>query len=157
MLEGKNNEVRVSATVGKAFTKMQQAAAKDGIILLPTSGIRDSAQQQKLFKRVSDLVQKYAGKPYINPKTDRMDQAAFTKAAAAYKKATGKTLMKAGRPGRSTHEEGVGQAIDISRFSGDDYSTPAALNWLRKNAKKYGFNQPNWARVDDPVHWEYTG
>ena len=148
----------MTVTVGKAFKKMQEAAKKEAnITLVPTSGIRDSAEQKKLFDRVSRIVQQYAGKPYINPKTNKMDQAAFTAAAAAYKKATGKTLFKAGRPGTSTHEEGVGNALDISRFSGDDTSTEAAHTWMSQNAHRFGFHQPNWAKIDDRVHWEYRG
>lgn len=147
--------MKVTATVGRAFKKMQEAAKREGITLIATSGVRSKAEQEKLFNRVSRIVQQYAGKPYINPKTGKMDQAAFTAAAAKYKKATGKTLLKAGKPGKSKHQEGVGNAIDISRFSGDDTTTPAAHVWMEINAHRFGFHQPNWAKVDDRVHWEY--
>lgn len=158
MLKGQKGNVKVTVTVGKAFKKMQEAAKREAnITLTPTSGIRDKAEQEKLFSRVSRIVQQYAGKPYINPKTGKMDQAAFTAAAAAYKKETGKTLFKAGKPGKSKHQEGVGNALDISLFSGGDTSTPAAHLWMEQNAHRFGFKQPNWAKIDDRVHWEYAG
>ena len=68
---------------------------------------------------------------------------------------------QAATPGQSNH--GWGLAVDFSTldangvrgFKSDVYA------WLTKNADKYDFKQPGWAKEGgsnpEPWHWEYTG
>ncbi len=61
----------------------------------------------------------------------------------------------AARPGTSEH--GWGLAIDIC--GGEDiYGTPT-YTWLRANAQRYGWTNPDWALPSgskfEPWHWEY--
>lgn len=61
----------------------------------------------------------------------------------------------AATPGTSNH--GWGTAIDVN---GLDYGTPA-YNWLMKNGKRFGWENPEWAvqggSKEEPWHWEYIG
>lgn len=63
-------------------------------------------------------------------------------------------------PGTSNH--GNGLAIDLN-VGGAGFQSPI-YQWLAKNANKYGFINPRWARdrndpqwyLDEPWHWEYA-
>jgi hypothetical protein len=60
----------------------------------------------------------------------------------------------AATPGRSTH--GLGVTVDIDRYQ------PQILEWLAKNAPRFGFDWPRWATViqkrtgkpKEPWHWQ---
>jgi D-alanyl-D-alanine carboxypeptidase len=56
-------------------------------------------------------------------------------------------------PGRSNH--GLGQAVDLC--DGVQSQGSVTFNWLRTNAKTYGWFHPSWAYSSpfEPWHWEY--
>ena len=60
-------------------------------------------------------------------------------------------LVATAKPGTSNH--GWGRALDVNVNDG------RTLAWLRANAEKYGFVNPEWARKPgksyEPWHWEY--
>ncbi|WP_339391405.1 MULTISPECIES: M15 family metallopeptidase [Brevibacterium] len=97
----------------------------------------------------------------------------FAEMSAAYKKETGKNIpitdsyrnlegqisvagRKPGlsaRPGTSMH--GWGIALDLG---GGTESESGPWDWLVKNAGKYGWENPDWAKSSkyEPWHWEYV-
>ena len=99
---------------------------------------------------------------------------AFAEMNAAYKADTGKSLAVtdsyrplesqisvaarkpgfAARPGSSQH--GWGLAIDFG--AGTASASGQQYNWLVKNAGKYGWENPDWAKSSkyEPWHWEYV-
>ena len=63
----------------------------------------------------------------------------------------------AARAGTSTHGDGV--AVDLC--GGAETFGAAEHIWLRENGLRFGWDNPDWARVDgsrpEPWHWEFTG
>lgn len=98
----------------------------------------------------------------------------FAKMNAAFKKDTGKDLAVtdsyrslesqisvaarkpgfAARPGTSNH--GLGLAVDLG--AGTSSGTGEQYDWLVANAKKYGWENPDWAQRNsyELWHWEYV-
>lgn len=62
----------------------------------------------------------------------------------------------AARPGQSNH--GLGLAVDLG-CGINNYGT-AQYSWMRENAPKFGWDNPEWARqggsgANEPWHWEF--
>lgn len=98
----------------------------------------------------------------------------FAKMNAAFKKDTGKDLAVtdsyrslesqisvaarkpgfAARPGTSNH--GLGLAVDLG--AGTSSGTGEQYDWLVANAKKFGWENPDWAKRNsyELWHWEYV-
>lgn len=53
-------------------------------------------------------------------------------------------------PGHSNHGWGIAGDFDVTN--------PKVLKWLQKNAKRFGWVNPDWAQNGvEPWHWEYRG
>nr|WP_269151166.1 M15 family metallopeptidase [Spelaeicoccus albus] len=100
---------------------------------------------------------------------------AFAVMNAAYKADTGKSLCltdayrsmavqeaaRANKPGLAavpgTSQHGWGIAIDFG-CKGQQSGRGQQWNWLIKNSKKYGWENPEWAKTSkfEPWHFEYA-
>jgi LAS superfamily LD-carboxypeptidase LdcB len=130
-------EERLDHTTAEAFGKMIAAAKGDGIRLIPISGFRSLADQEKLFER---QIQRQ-GSP----------------SAAAQLSAP---------PGYSEHHTGYAVDIgDGERPTADlkfEFEQTPAYQWLTANAQRYGFElsfpKDNAQGVSfEPWHWRYVG
>lgn len=130
-------EERLDHTAADAFGKMVAAAQEDGIQLIPISGFRTLADQEKLFERQI----RRQGSP----------------AAAAQLSAP---------PGYSEHHTGYAVDIgDGERPTADlkfEFEQTPAYQWLMANAQRYGFElsfpEGNAQGVSfEPWHWRYVG
>jgi hypothetical protein len=74
--------------------------------------------------------------------------------AIIYARSNGSNTVAA--PGGSNHQKGF--ATDIASH-GDFIKYGQTYKWLNKNASKYGFENPSWAKGDngprEQWHWEY--
>jgi D-alanyl-D-alanine carboxypeptidase len=123
--------VRLTPRAAQAWRRMRDAAAADGITLLPLSGFRSIARQTRLIRR--NLAQ---GRPLDD------------------------ILRYIAAPGYSEHHTGraidIGDPTDFSveaSFAG----TPA-YRWLRRHARRFGFvmTYPRGNRHGigyEPWHW----
>jgi LAS superfamily LD-carboxypeptidase LdcB len=61
----------------------------------------------------------------------------------------------AATPGKSNHGWGVAVDISVGGF------TTATYRWLQRNAYRFGYTHPTWAREQgskpEPWHWEFVG
>jgi LAS superfamily LD-carboxypeptidase LdcB len=117
-----------------AFKKMQEAAHREGVSIIPISGFRTGSYQQKLF---ANAVKRYGSK----------------EGAARW----------VAPPGYSEHHTGLALDIgDEAHLECDVEScferTPA-YDWLKKNAARFGFElsfPPGNARISfEPWHWRF--
>lgn len=118
-----------------------------GLTLLITYGIREYAEQERIFR------QRYVLKGQVNGRKvyDTMQ----------WRGQTWYRISPAGRvapPGSSLHE--TGHALDI-RDSGKDPGVTAYNNarsrWILNNAAKYGFAPNGYKWFGEPWHIEYQG
>ena len=121
----------------ESFHRMAAAARAEGIQLMPISGFRTIADQQKLF--------------------DRQIQRQGSVEAAAKLSAP---------PGHSEHHTGYAIDIaDVTRPDTDlkyALEETEAYRWLTNHAHEYGFELSfppgNWQQVSfEPWHWRYVG
>lgn len=128
--------VKLLKPAAAAFQKMQQAARREGVELVPISGYRSRAYQQGLFQRA---VRKYGSE----------------EAAARW----------VAPPGYSHHQTGLALDIGDGKRARCDvqgcFRETPAYAWLVKNAAGYGFilfftgQKPG--ELDEPWHWHYEG
>lgn len=132
------NDVWLEQKAARAFAKMQAAASKVGIQLLPMSGYRTLTKQQKLF---------------------------FDDAAARGEVLRHRAKVCA-PPGFSEHH--TGYSLDLGdathREAGLDlrFKDTPAFRWLKRNAARYHFEMSfpkgNRQKVEyEPWHWRYVG
>ena len=121
----------------QAFTDMKAAAAQQGVKLIPISGFREIARQQKLFE---EQVEKHGSE----------ETAARLSAP----------------PGYSEHHTGYAIDIgDADRPDADikyAFEDTQAYRWLSANAQAFGFEESfpknNQQGVSfEPWHWRYVG
>lgn len=128
---------RMENEAGLALMKMLDAARGDGVWLVPVSGFRDVQRQTELFQSQVKI-------------TGSVQQAAQSVAP----------------PGYSEHHTGL--AIDLTdgmkqrSAISSDFAKTAAYRWLRRNAKRFGFELSfppgNVQGVKyEPWHWRYVG
>ena len=136
-----NSGVYMEYRVAPWYDKMYYAAKEDGITLVPYSGYRSYARQERNY---NNLTETYMGRYGISR------QEAAAKAA---------TVILP--PGTSEHN--LGLAMDICNTY-DSFATQKEYAWLVENAHKYGFilrytaeKQPITGIVPEPWHWRYVG
>ena len=131
---GKNPDgriIRLAPRAAAAWEKMREAAACDGLVLLPLSGFRSVRRQTKIIRE-----KLAAGQPI----------AAILRLVAA--------------PGYSEHHTGraldVGSPDDISLD--EHFARTAAFRWLQRHAGRFGFylsyprRNPHGIAYE-PWHW----
>lgn len=129
--------MEVHKKTADSFTKMQKAAAKDGINLRIVSGFRSNQRQVKTFaKKFPNGDIKYATDSEIKNR-----------------------VLWSAPPGYSEHHTGL--AIDINSTE-SSFADTKAFKWLKKHANEYGFEQSfkenNQQGVGfEPWHWRYQG
>ena len=129
--------VRLLPPARDAFRKMADAAAGEGIKLVPISGFREAAYQEMLFKKA---VEKHGSGT----------------AAARW----------VAPPGHSEHHTGLALDIGDGAVPGADvepeFEDTPAFRWLREHAGRFGFElsfpKDNPCLVAyEPWHWRFTG
>ena len=123
--------IRLSPRAASAWKRMQAAAARDGIELLPVSGFRSVRRQTKIIR---------------------------AKLAAGRTLAT--ILRVNAAPGYSEHHTGRALDIGTPGHVALDgrFARTSAFRWLGRHAKKFGFhlsyprNSPSGI-VYEPWHW----
>ncbi len=118
----------LDTTAYKAFRRMQKAALKEGVVLVPTSGYRSFKTQEKLLH----YYLKYD--PYE------------------------KVVSYLALPGHSMHQTGLALDVGVKYkgkvyHTYDIYKTPGA-KWLTKNCHRFGFIQPYMSK-NPKQHLEY--
>lgn len=133
-----NAAIRLRAAAASQYEAMAQAASRAGISLVPLSGFRTQAEQEKIF---------------FSLKADR-GQNAQTRAEVS------------APPGYSEHH--TGYAIDIGDGNqagtnlNSDFVDTRAYQWMEANAVHYGyelsFPPDNFQGVAfEPWHWRFVG
>lgn len=126
-----NKPVHLTPAAAAAWQRMREAAARDGVTLLPLSGFRSIARQTRLIRR------KLA--------TGRSLKSVLRFVAA---------------PGFSEHHSGraidIGDPADTSVEA--SFARTPACRWLRKHARDFGFvmTYPRGNRYGigyEPWHW----
>lgn len=123
--------VRLTPPAARAWRRMREAAAADGITLLPLSGFRSIARQTRLIRR-----------------------------HLANRRPLDDILRYIAAPGYSEHHTGraidIGDPADVSVE--ESFARTAAYRWLRRRAKEFGFTMtyPRGNRhgiAYEPWHW----
>ncbi len=134
--DGYEFKLRRSAAV--RYREMVEAAAADGIFLVPLSAFRGVEEQKDLFFRVSES------------RNQTKAERALTSAPAGYS------------------EHHTGYAVDLgdgdnpSTHFSPDFAKTAAFRWLQQNAPRYSFElsfppgNPQGVAYE-PWHWRFTG
>ena len=128
--------VRLSPRAAAAWRRMRDAAAKDGITLLPLSGFRSVARQTKIIR--GHLAQ---GRPLAD------------------------LLRYVAAPGCSEHHTGraldIGSPDEGAHFEAS-FDRTKEYRWLKRHAVRFGFrlsyprNNPHGIGYE-PWHWFHTG
>lgn len=123
-----------------SYTKMYEAALKDGIKLVPLSGYRSYATQEKNYK---NRIKLWQSRGY------------------SYSESVKKTAEVILPPGTSEHN--LGLAMDICCLD-YDFDESKEYEWLDEHAQDYGFilryteeNKSKTGVVAEPWHWRYVG
>ncbi|WP_323352849.1 M15 family metallopeptidase [Leptolyngbya sp. CCNP1308] len=133
-----NGAIRLHTAAASQYEAMAQAAAREGVSLVPLSGFRSQAEQETIF---------------FSLKADR-GQDAETRAEVS------------APPGYSEHH--TGYAIDIGDGNqagtnlNTDFAETRAYQWMETNAVRYGyelsFPPDNFQGVAfEPWHWRFVG
>lgn len=134
----KRGEVLMRPAAATAFKRMQKAAKTQGIWIVPVSGFRDLAHQERLF----------------------FDKAATNAETLAERART------CAPPGYSEHH--TGYSLDLGDGARADphleltFKDTRAYQWLKANAARYHFEMsfPKGNRQKlafEPWHWRYVG
>ncbi|MDX2272391.1 MAG: D-alanyl-D-alanine carboxypeptidase family protein [Cyanobacteriota bacterium] len=130
--------IQLQVTAASSYSKMAEAARRDGISLVPISGFRTIADQEYLFF-----------------------QRAQEKALRPQERAS-----VSAPPGYSEHHTGYAIDIGDAQFPATDtevgFEETAAFAWLETNAARFGFElsfpRSNPQGVSyEPWHWRYVG
>lgn len=127
--------VRLREPAAAAFLRMQKEAQAEGVALIPISGHRTRAYQERLFQR--------AIKKYGSPE---------------------RAARWVAPPGHSEHHTGLALDVGDGTRPGCDvqrcFEKTSAYAWLKKNAARFGFElsfPPEGAAVAfEPWHWRFT-
>jgi LAS superfamily LD-carboxypeptidase LdcB len=138
--------------VYQAYKKMYSAAFKDSVKLIIISAERSFEDQKVIWEN------KWTGKATINGKripynlNTNVDKAKYI-------------LQSGSMPGTSRHHWGTD--VDLNSIEKEYFETPkgqTVYNWLKKNAKKFGFYQPytpfdskrKKGYDEEMWHWSYV-
>ncbi|MGG6239764.1 M15 family metallopeptidase [Nodosilinea sp. AN01ver1] len=133
-----NASIRMRSTAAAQYEAMTQAAARQGVRLVPLSGFRSQAEQEQIF---------------FSLKAER-GQDAQTRAEVS------------APPGYSEHHTGYAVDIGDGNQAGTnlntDFQTTRAYEWLDTNAVHFGFElsfpPDNFQGVAfEPWHWRFVG
>jgi D-alanyl-D-alanine carboxypeptidase len=133
-----DSSIKLRKAAAKKFREMVEAAAKDGVTLVPVSAFRSIADQEKLF---------------FDVKAERGEDTAQRAAVSA-------------PPGHSEHHTGYAVDIGDGDHPGTDlqydFEDTAAFKWLKQNAAYYSFEMSfpkgNPMGVSyEPWHWRFVG
>jgi D-alanyl-D-alanine carboxypeptidase len=125
--------VKLLGPAAQAFREMQAAALRDGIVIVPVSGFRETERQAQLFRRA---VRRHGSQR--------------------------KAARWVAPPGYSHHEAGLALDLGDESAPNCDarscFRKTAAYKWLRANAARFGFalNPTRSSRPREPWHWRYT-
>jgi len=133
-----DGRIKLRTPAAKQFLKMQAAARRDGVSLVPLSGFRSVEEQESLFFEIK------AKRGQVT--TERAEVSA--------------------PPGYSEHH--TGYAIDIGDGNAPathvkkDFAKTEAFRWLKENAPRYSFElsfpKDNAQDISyEPWHWRYVG
>lgn len=141
LAEVASSGVYLDYRVAPYYNAMYEAAKKEGIILVPYSGYRSYARQQRNY---NNLTKQY------------MTQYGLSEQAAAEKAAT--VILP---PGTSEHN--LGLAMDICNTN-STFKNQKEYKWLTEHAHEYGFilrytaeKQPITGIIPEPWHWRFVG
>jgi D-alanyl-D-alanine carboxypeptidase len=133
-----NGQIKMRKAAAEKFKAMSAAAARQGIILVPISGFRSVADQQRLFFDVK----------------------------AQRGQVTTKRAEVSAPPGYSEHHTGyatdIGDGNTPATNLSPSFENTAAFKWLEKNAAYYSFElsfpkgNPQGV-VYEPWHWRFVG
>lgn len=127
--------IKLHKDCAENFSRMQEAAKKDGVTIYPVSGYRSSEYQKTVFKK------KFIDKN--NPTPEEM-----------------KSRLRFSAPsGFSEHH--TGYAVDINCTS-QSFENTQAYKWLMEHAHEHGFElsfEKNGHQNlgYEPWHWRYVG
>ncbi len=133
-----NAGIRLRTAAATQYEAMAQAAASDGVRLVPLSGFRSQAEQEQIF---------------FNLKAER-GQDAQTRAEVS------------APPGYSEHHTGyaidLGDRTQAGTHLNNGFADTAAYRWMETNAVRYGyelsFPPDNFQGVAfEPWHWRFVG
>ena len=126
----------------EAFILMEAAAKSEGVQLTIISATRNFFQQKAIWER------KWQAESAISSEVERAK----------------KILLYSSMPGTSRHHWGTD--IDLNDLNNSYFESGEGLkiyNWLKANAKKYGFCQPYTSKAEgrtgyeeEKWHWSYT-
>jgi D-alanyl-D-alanine carboxypeptidase len=127
--------VRLTPSAARAWKRMQAAAAREDVALLPLSGFRSIARQAKIIRR---------------------------KRAAGW--SVDEILRLVAAPGHSEHHTGRALDLGVAGHVGldEDFARTPAYRWLRQHASAYGFRL-SYPRKNvhgigfEPWHWCWIG
>lgn len=133
-----DGRIKLKTPAAKKFVKMQAAARREGILLVPLSGFRSVTEQEYLFFEI---------------KAQRGQVASERAEVSA-------------PPGYSEHH--TGYAIDIGDGNAPEthveetFGETRAFKWLQENAARYSFElsfpKDNSQKISyEPWHWRYVG
>ena len=134
----------------EAFSKMHEAAKKDGITLTIVSATRNFARQKSIWES------KWTGKTLVEGKDLSQGKDSIERA---------KIIMRfSSMPGTSRHHWGTD--IDINSVEDSYFETPEGrkvYQWLTVNAPRFGFCQPYTSKIatrrtgyeEEKWHWSY--
>lgn len=132
--------IEMDALTARAYRKMRDAAAKDGISLWVSSGYRSDERQGELFDQEVE---------------------AFEKTASTLEEAEAFAERSVARPGYSEHCTGL--AVDLNGVL-DSFDQTDAFRWLDEHAQEYGFilrypeEKQEITKIKyEPWHYRYVG
>lgn len=128
--------VRLAPRAAAAWRRMRDAAASDGITLLPLSGFRSVARQTAIIRR------------HLKNGRPLDDLLRYVAAPGCSEHHTGRAI-DIGSPDESAHFEAV-------------FDQTKEYRWLKKNAGRFGFRlsypRRNPHRIGyEPWHWFFVG
>jgi D-alanyl-D-alanine carboxypeptidase len=134
-----DGEILLQSAAADEFVRMQEAARKDGVFLIPLSGFRDYAKQHDLFFHGASLKNQR--------KTDRSRVCA--------------------PPGYSEHHTGYSIDIGDGAFNENSldltFKDTASYKWLRRHAGRFHYelsfpsDRKDSRIAYEPWHWRYVG
>ena len=132
----------MDSRAARAYEKMHDAAAADGIYLTPCSGYRSYSTQKRLYY---EFYNEYINQGYSSEEAHAL------------------TSKRRNPPGSSEHNIGICMDI-ICASSSANFQNTAAYAWLDANAHNYGFilrypeDKVAVTGVKyEPWHWRYVG
>ncbi len=132
----------MDSRAARAYEKMYDAAAADGIYLTPCSGYRSYSTQKRLYY---EFYNEYINQGYSSEEAHAL------------------TSKRRNPPGSSEHNIGICMDI-ICASSSANFQNTAAYEWLDTNAHNYGFilrypeDKVAVTGVKyEPWHWRYVG